>query len=448
MATKKDLIEAQGFSRRRLLSAFTSGAPGGKELDPAKPLRAVAGGIALTAIVILAGVFYGFMRPGLPSGWENNTLVLVNDTGARYLSIDETLYPVINTASARLLTPSDEFKVVTTDQESIKGITIGPTIGILGAPDALPTPESLVNDGWVSCVVTGTGSDTRIAAKPIAAASDAGVLVTLDERLYVVAGQHRYSVNRDGSEAVLRAVGLAGESALPVDDQWLNLFEPGEELRPLRVDGAGDPIQGSDLTVGTVVHPAGSEIDNRYLITPDGELARLSPLAFGLYQLGSGAALGGEREVSPADIASLPTSQDVAGGEDWPQAILAPKTQSDIACAILERDGTGRAATRFALAPAGTKIKVGVQVSTGAGSLVITGGSDVQGGGLAVLIDSSGTAFPVPGADAEMIARLGYEEAMISRVPGSWLQFLAAGPELTESAARATPQLAVSSDDK
>ena len=68
MATKKDLIEAQGFSRRRLLSAFTSGAPGGKELDPAKPLRAVAGGIALTAILILGGLFYSFLRPGLPTG--------------------------------------------------------------------------------------------------------------------------------------------------------------------------------------------------------------------------------------------------------------------------------------------------------------------------------------------------------------------------------------------
>ena len=74
MATKKDLIEAQGFSRRRLLSAFTSGAPGGKELEPAAPLRAVLAGVVLSAMVILAGVFYGLLRPGLPAGWEDNTL--------------------------------------------------------------------------------------------------------------------------------------------------------------------------------------------------------------------------------------------------------------------------------------------------------------------------------------------------------------------------------------
>ena len=34
MATKKDLVEAQSFSRRRLTTAFVSGAPGGREVEP------------------------------------------------------------------------------------------------------------------------------------------------------------------------------------------------------------------------------------------------------------------------------------------------------------------------------------------------------------------------------------------------------------------------------
>ena len=67
MATKKDLIEAQGFSRRRLLSAFTGGAPGGKELDPAKPLRAVVAGVALTIGVILVGVSVSYTHLTLPT---------------------------------------------------------------------------------------------------------------------------------------------------------------------------------------------------------------------------------------------------------------------------------------------------------------------------------------------------------------------------------------------
>jgi len=102
VASKKDLTEAQSFSRRRLLTAFTSGAVGTTELEPAKPLRAVVAGMALTALVVLGGVFYGLISPGLPTGWENNRLVLAKDTGARYVSSQGTLYPVVNTASARL----------------------------------------------------------------------------------------------------------------------------------------------------------------------------------------------------------------------------------------------------------------------------------------------------------------------------------------------------------
>ena len=54
MATKKDLVEAYSFSRRRLVTAFVSGAPGGREVEPTRPGRTIIGGIAL-AILLIAG---------------------------------------------------------------------------------------------------------------------------------------------------------------------------------------------------------------------------------------------------------------------------------------------------------------------------------------------------------------------------------------------------------
>ena len=45
MATKKDLVEAYSFSRRRLVTAFLSGAPGGREVEPSRPGRTVVGGV-------------------------------------------------------------------------------------------------------------------------------------------------------------------------------------------------------------------------------------------------------------------------------------------------------------------------------------------------------------------------------------------------------------------
>ena len=187
MATKKELIEAQGFSRRRLLSAFVGGAPGGKELEPAQPLRAVVAGVALTAMVILGGVFYGVLRPGLPEGWENNKLILASDTGARYVSRDGTLYPIINTASARLMIPAGEFTIITTDQATLEGKTIGAALGILGAPDTLPKPEMIVNDGWSACQ-RDAASYVAISEQVQAIATDDAIVARLDDTLYVVSG--------------------------------------------------------------------------------------------------------------------------------------------------------------------------------------------------------------------------------------------------------------------
>lgn len=324
MATKKDLIEAQGFSRRRLLSAFTGGAPGGKELDPAKPLRAVVAGVALTVGVILVGVFWGIMQPGLPGDWQNNRLIIATDTGARYVSVEGTLYPVINTASARLLIPAGEFKVVRTDQSALDGIPVGASIGILGAPDDLPAPSALINSSWTACIDDSTGTAVSLSDNPIAAASNgAGTVVQRGDELFVVADGLRHAVPADDANAVLRAVGLGTSDVYEVDGRWLNLFDPGADLEPIRLNAVGASVPGTDLTAGTIVHVQGSPADERYVALATGELARLSPLAYQLYLLGSGQEAGAEEEVSPAEVANVPTVPN-AGGDDWPTLPLAP----------------------------------------------------------------------------------------------------------------------------
>lgn len=67
MADKKDLSEAQSYSRRRLVTAFTSGIPSGVELTPKKNQTPVIVGLGLVVITILISVFYGIMSPSLPS---------------------------------------------------------------------------------------------------------------------------------------------------------------------------------------------------------------------------------------------------------------------------------------------------------------------------------------------------------------------------------------------
>ncbi|AYF97735.1 type VII secretion protein EccB [Protaetiibacter intestinalis] len=438
MATKKDLQEAVGFSRRRLLTAFTSGAPGGKELEPAKPLRAVIAGIGIAAAVVVAGLFYGFLRPGLPEGWQQNSLIVLKDTGGRFVAVDGTLYPVINTASARLLIESSEFRLVMTDQATISGVPVGPTIGIVGAPDDLPAVGSLQGDGWTACPAPD-GTAVGIAASPLAEASDGGVVVELNDEDYVVAGDRRFAVPASARDAVLRAVGLDEARPLPVDGRWLNLFAPGDELAPLDVPDAGDEVPGTSLIVGQVVHPDGTPDDRRFLVTSDGRLAPLGELAYQLYLLGAGAVLGPAVSVSPAQLAALPTADAPAGG-DWPSGTLAPLEGT--ACALLQHDDTGDPTTVLAAAAAAPAVALdadGVRLQPSTGALVRGGGVGSDSQGVVTIVDATGTAFPVPGADEEVLARLGYLPEHVSRVTDRWLQFLPSGPELTVAAAGSTP---------
>ena len=69
MATKKDLVEAHAFSRRRLVTAFVSGAPGGREVEPVRPGRVLIGGVALSVLLLAGAAIAGFLLGRPPAQW-------------------------------------------------------------------------------------------------------------------------------------------------------------------------------------------------------------------------------------------------------------------------------------------------------------------------------------------------------------------------------------------
>ena len=82
MSTKKDLVEAYAFSRRRLVTAFLSGAPGGREVEPTKPSRGIVGGIALAVLLCAGAAIAGFLGGRPNSNWlEKGSFVISTDTG-------------------------------------------------------------------------------------------------------------------------------------------------------------------------------------------------------------------------------------------------------------------------------------------------------------------------------------------------------------------------------
>jgi hypothetical protein len=102
MATKRDLVEADAFCWRRLVTAFLSGAPDGREVEPSRPgppvVGAVALGVVLAAAAAVSGIVSGhhvlgpFHAGGSPQGFGTITEELAGPW--RFVATSRTTYSV------------------------------------------------------------------------------------------------------------------------------------------------------------------------------------------------------------------------------------------------------------------------------------------------------------------------------------------------------------------
>jgi type VII secretion protein EccB len=446
MASRKDLVEAHAFNRRRLVTAFLGGAPGGRELEPHRPARAVLAGVVLAGLLVAGAAVAGFLRPGLPNGWNRNTLVIAKDSGARYVATGGRLFPVANTTSARLLLPADDFRVVLAPDDRIALEPRGDNLGIVGAPDTLPAADDLVQTGWTSCLDQRGRTRLRIAARPGAAPvpSSTAFVVRSGSDLMVIANGHRFAVPTATRTVTLRALGLDAVPPTVAPASWVNLFPAGPDLVPLRVPGAGSrlppslPAPPGASRVGTVVQvtdTAGAE--RPYVLVPEG-LAPLSPLSAALYQVGDGSLLGVPVRVDQGAVAALPTTAGSIFPGEWP-ADLPTAATGPVNCALLLSGPGGRPGTALAApsAPNGTPGTASDAVVDPAhGALVRTASAGDPNRGTVFLVDSTARRYAVGGGVAETQARLGYGHLTPAAVPPAWLEPLRDGPVLSPQAAQ------------
>ena len=449
MAAKRDLVEAQSFSRRRLLTAFVSGAPGGQELEPTKPMRGVVAGIMLSVLVVIGSLAWGALRSD-PKDWSNNRLVVVSGEGTRYLALGGELFPVVNTTSARLGVPAGQFEVVQLARRVIDDAPLRETVGIVGAPDSPPAAASLVTTGWTSCVApdglatslgtgpgspatgTATGTATQGSAAP---SDDRAVVATSAGRTFVVTHGARHLVPDDEVSGVLRAIGLDTVAPVEVPAAWLHLFPEGSDLAPLEVAGAGRPAPADsplrDLDVGTVVRVSGTGTADRwYVVDRRGQLAVLSEFATALYRAPAGAQ---EVTRSLADLQDAQTATTAVAPEDWPATPVEALEPGAAPCAVLTTGDD----EHVALVAAPQPPAAGVHVVPGGGALVV-GRAAAAGPGVHALVDETGRRFALPTADQgddDVLVRLGYSADLVTPVPAAWLDLFAPGPDLTTDAA-------------
>lgn len=450
MASKRDLVEAHAYNRRRLVSAFLSGAPGGREVESVSRSRPVVAGLALGGLLVGGAAIAGLFATPLPNGWENGYVVLGKSSAARFVSIKGTLHPVLNATSARLILPSDKgFQVLVVDDEKIAATPHGSTLGILGAPDDLPPPDALLQSGWVSCFDGTKTALTLTSQDPPAYADSSGLTARVTssdkEVRYLLTAGRRYLIDGATYDPVKQYLGQL-DNPQKVAGAWVDLFNPGTDVAfdSFTFKGGtsqvGKPLTGP-FTLGNKLVSAGQLIVNKdqssamSVMVANGTIP-LTPFAAAVYQAVAPSALGKPVAVSNDDLAKVQAS-DTKGfvPTDWPTGI--PKPASGNPCAVLETADGKAATTHLALQPSDSPwvklpVRQTVVVQPGRGALVRA--SSTATSGPVSVVDQSGESFTVTDPSAETLARLGYRGVTPRFVPPAWVSQLPAGPALSESA--------------
>ncbi|CAI9401199.1 type VII secretion protein EccB [Nocardioides sp. T2.26MG-1] len=468
MPTSSDLAQAASFCRRRLTGAFVAGAPGGREVDPGHPGRAVVGGLALAVLLGAGAAIAHVLAPRPPDDWASHGLVVSKETGQAYVVLPDEddprpaddghveLHPVVNLASARLILGHDVDPILL-PQDVIDEQVVAHDVGILGAPGSLPASDRLVESGWTACTADRRGVRVRVAAEPdVRPAPDTGLVVAVGHDFYLVASVQvgdeppsAYALPLPGGDAVdnmLGALGLPARALAPrVPRAWLDLFPTGAPLgwasfglthageRPGRWDLAGVP---RGARVGDVLQDAAGDA---VVMTTDGP-ADLDPFAFAVYAWTTVAGREAPRVFSVDRPPDLTRTRLPMAAAHWPAA--PPQPMATDPCAVLVTAPDGPATVRLAQGPgagfAAEQVRArraDVAVDPGRGALgraVRAGGGDPS----PVLIDSIGRANPL---DGDAAARLGYADASAPVVPAAWMGLFGEGVRLSRELALCAP---------
>ncbi|MFJ8158974.1 type VII secretion protein EccB [Streptomyces sp. NPDC094468] len=334
MQTRRDHIQAYQFAMGRLATSLVTGNPGRGE-SPTK--RAALGTFfgAGTVIFLCAGsLIYGKLAPAHTDAWrERGSIIVEQETGNRYIYLDQQLRPVRNIASALLLTGHGTVRTVAASE--LADVPHGSPVGINGAPDALPAPTALLPSVWADClrpdltsgrVIKFTPSERVTSFPP----NSQVLLKRRDGKRYVLWRGTKYPVPTD---ATLIALGLDSDRPISAPDTWLANVPTGAVLAPANIDGAGETggqVAGESTPVGQLF-TTGRGTGHSYVMTRDGVApVSVTEAALMAAQRGSSAP----RAVSAASIASARLSHDDSLTRALPNLLDAPAvdTSAQVVC--------------------------------------------------------------------------------------------------------------------
>ncbi|MEV0713277.1 type VII secretion protein EccB [Asanoa sp. NPDC050611] len=460
MRSRQEQVQAHRFITRRIVSGLLTGEPETNELPMRRFGLALFGSVMVAAIVFAIIGVIGLVNPGggKPATGE---LIIMRETGARYVLVDETLHPVLNWSSALLFAGTEKPAIRQMSRDSLGAYAVGEPIGIPGAPDPPPDRGALVRLPWSVCSTPpqGTGGPSttvfvgREPSRGEALGTRRAVLVSTPAdasgpgATYVVYDDHRYRVV---DEVTLTALELAAVEPVIVGKALLNGIAGGPDLRQPPIDGAGDissrPIGGDRGEIGKV-YRAGQQ---RYVLTREG-LVTIGDVSARLLLADDPR----EIQISAAEAAAALVRGASIEPKGFPArlpAIQPAQAADPMLCAVHEGADTPRVRHYSALAdglPNGAGSVGGpgadgvgtadrVIVASGKGALVrVEPAPGVQADTTTYLVTDQGYKYPLRNeGQVNAAAAMGYGGVDPLPVPSSLLALVPTGPVLDPAAAQ------------
>jgi type VII secretion protein EccB len=461
--TRRDLYQAHRLMMQRIGMALLAGEPDLPEPPTRRLAVSVFAGLMVGVLIVAGFGVWGLLSPGGATGLEEpGTLIIEKETGTKYVysQQDKKIYPVANYASARLILNTNEVKRKLVSQASLAKFDRGQPVGILGAPDSLPTADHQVTGPWSVCVHSAentAGGSTSYASLVVGSA--VGGQSLNDRQAVIVHGAGESWVvwrNQRMKLPPAEVRPLSGTDHPPeVSATWLNAVPPGPDFAPPPVPNRGTQVDGPDggkASVGTIyrAQPVGGQ-ERWYVLLADG-LALIKQTEGVLLQNDpeSRKAYHGRPvepvSIPPATASAMRPSADTVSAKGLPEVMptITPYDTETPLCAVYADTRSGSTDARVAVG--GTVPTPAATASGGSGAakgvvdqVVLPPGDGALLGLLpapnqvksissySVLTDQ-GLRFAVPSAD--IAAKLGFDANKVAPVPGNLLHLIPEGPSL------------------
>jgi type VII secretion protein EccB len=455
--SRRDQVQAHAYVMGRLTSALVHGEPDAPESPTRRTTLGSFGGVMLSALAVAGFLIFGLISPSKSAVFKAGELVMVKETGSRYVFAGHELHPVLNWSSAMLLMNGNP-AVTAVSAATLTGVPQGRPLGITGAPDALP-PASSVNTGsWLVCAQQSGGRPVvsltigiPVATSP-APPNAAALAQTPDGSRYLIYDGQRMKLD---ASWIAGALGLSRAPVIQASDAWLNAVPVAPDLRPIAVAGRGGPgpvLGGRSTRIGQVLLAKNVGSAGQFYLAATGGITPISPTQAAML-LGDPATIsvyqGAAVVPVPVSTAAIATAHqvhlDLADGSPAPHSPPAAFSYGARSpCMDYPAAGATVPALVAAQPPAGSPPAVGqtasvspaganlIGVAAGGGALVRPQAAPGVGGGSLFLVTDAGVKYPVPSAAA--VTALGYRVARAARLPAALLGLLPTGPALNLSA--------------